>query len=112
MYLFQFRLGAEKSSSPPCMTANQSYLLLGTVGAVDMGGASTQIAVEVPNNLLDAFSEKEKSKVVEVNLGCRESDKNHRYRLFVKSFLGYGANEAISRYHRHLILSQFEKDDR
>jgi len=82
----------------------------GTVGAIDMGGASMQIAVEVPKDInLNIFSEKDKPKVVDINLGCRDSDQSHRYRLFVTTFLGYGANEAIARYHRYLVLSQFEE---
>ena len=82
----------------------------GTVGAIDMGGASMQIAVEVTKDInLNIFSEKDKTKVVDVNLGCRASDKSHQYRLFVTTFLGYGANEAIARYHRYLVLSQFEE---
>ncbi len=81
-----------------------------TVGALDMGGASMQIAMEVTSDLsLQGFSDKDKSQVVEVNLGCRDHDTSHRYRLFVTTFLGYGANEAIARYHRHLLLSQLEE---
>ena len=51
------------------------------------------------------MQEKDKEQVVEINLGCRD-DSVHRYRLFVKTFLGFGANEAIARYHRNSILSQ------
>lgn len=78
-----------------------------TVGAMDMGGASMQIALEVTSDLkLGGFSQKEKEQVVEINLGCRDFDSVHRYRIFVTTFLGYGANEAISRYHRHLLMSE------
>lgn len=72
-----------------------------TVGAIDMGGASMQIAVEVTAQDISKFSTKDKGKVVEVNFSS-----SHHYKLFVTTFLGYGANEAIARYHRHLILSQ------
>ena len=78
-----------------------------TVGAIDMGGASMQIAVEVNKEDITQFSTKDKGKVVEINLGC-SSDTTHRYRLFVTTFLGYGANEAINRYHRQIILNQLE----
>ena len=78
-----------------------------------MGGASMQMAVEVTSDLyLTEFSEDDKAKVVEVNLGCRASDSSHRYKLFVKSFLGYGSNEAINRYRRSLILSQFDSSNK
>ena len=89
------------------------YLRPRTVGAIDMGGASMQIAMEVTSDLsLQGFSEKDKSQVVEVNLGCRDRDSKHRYRIFVTTFLGYGANEAIARYHRHVLLSQLTSKDR
>ena len=78
-----------------------------TVGAIDMGGASMQIAVEVTSQDISRFSQKDKGKVVEVNLGCSDSS-THNYKLYVTTFLGYGANEAIARYHRHLVLSQFK----
>ena len=45
-----------------------------------------QIAVEVTKDInLNIFSEKDKTKVVDVNLGCRDSDQSHQYRLFVTS---------------------------
>ena len=75
-----------------------------TVGALDMGGASMQIAMEVPHD--SVLSDREMSQVVDINLGCRDQDSGHKYRLFVTTFLGYGANEALARYRRQLILSQ------
>ena len=60
------------------------------------------------NRLLIHFQEADKGQVVEVNLGCRDHDSAHRYRIFVTTFLGYGANEAIARYHRHILLSQIK----
>ena len=55
------------------------------------------------------LQEKDKEQVVEINLGCRD-DSVQRYRLFVKTFLGFGANEAIARYHRNSVLSQKENE--
>jgi len=49
---------------------------------------------------------KERAEMVEINLGCKEHDTEHTYRLFVTTFLGYGANEAMARHRRDLILKQ------
>jgi len=77
-----------------------------TVGALDMGGASMQIALEITTNLqLEGMSEKDKSQVAEINLGCQEHDTEHTYRIFVTTFLGFGANEAMARHHRHIFLA-------
>lgn len=78
-----------------------------TVGAIDMGGASMQIAMEITSTLqLEGLSDHEKNQVVEINLGCKDHDVEHTYRVFVTTFLGYGANEAMARHRRNLILSQ------
>jgi len=84
-----------------------------TVGALDMGGASMQVALEITSNLqLQDMSEKEKSQIAEINLGCLEHDKEHTYRVFVTTFLGYGANEARARHQRNLFLQEWLKDDK
>jgi Golgi nucleoside diphosphatase len=44
--------------------------------------------------------------MVEINLGCKDHDTEHTYRLFVTTFLGYGANQAMARHRRDLILKQ------
>ena len=72
-----------------------------TVGALDMGGASMQAAMEITTNLqLEGMTDKDKSQVAEINLGCKEHDTEHTYRIFVTTFLGFGANEAMARHQR------------
>lgn len=44
-----------------------------------------------------------KSLIAEFNLGCTESDKDHTYRVYVTTFLGFGGNIARSRYEQQLI---------
>merc|ERR550517_1121095 len=76
-----------------------------TVGALDMGGASMQAAMEITTNLqLEGMTEKDKSQVAEINLGCQEHDTEHTYRVFVTTYLGFGANEAMRRHERTLFL--------
>ena len=54
------------------------------------------------------MQENERLQVEEINLGCSEDDTEHSYMVFVKTFLGYGANEALARHRRDLILEQIK----
>lgn len=79
-----------------------------TVGILDMGGASLQIAYEVPDS--GAFSspqqeEAAKSLLAEFNLGCDVQHAGHVYRVYVNTFLGFGGNFARQRY-EELVLNQ------
>ncbi|XP_040419645.1 LOW QUALITY PROTEIN: ectonucleoside triphosphate diphosphohydrolase 7 [Cygnus olor] len=79
-----------------------------TVGILDMGGASLQIAYEVPGS--GAFSspqqeEAAKSLLAEFNLGCDVQHTGHVYRVYVNTFLGFGGNFARQRY-EELVLNQ------
>ncbi|VIO86294.1 Uncharacterized protein BM_BM5276 [Brugia malayi] len=67
-----------------------------TVGIIDMGGASVQIAVEL--NLTSGTGE----SVESVNLSCNDNEQAYSYRLFVTTFLGYGVNEALRKYEQKL----------
>nr|XP_031362567.1 ectonucleoside triphosphate diphosphohydrolase 4 [Lonchura striata domestica] len=71
-----------------------------TVGILDMGGVSTQIAYEVPQN-----EEVAKSLLAEVNLGCDAHQTEHVYRVYVATFLGFGGNAARRRYEESLFSS-------
>jgi len=80
-----------------------------TVGALDMGGASMQVAMEITTNLqMEGMVEKDKDQVADINLGCMEHDTKHTYRVFVTTFLGFGANEAMHRHHRTVFLETAE----
>ncbi|NXN28313.1 ENTP7 diphosphohydrolase, partial [Nycticryphes semicollaris] len=85
-----------------------------TVGILDMGGASLQIAYEVPDS--GAFSspqqeEAAKSLLAEFNLGCDVQHTGHMYRVYVNTFLGFGGNFARQRY-EDLVLNQTSVQNR
>ncbi|UYV62412.1 ENTPD4 [Cordylochernes scorpioides] len=62
-----------------------------TLGVLELGGASLQVAYEVANK-------SGPSPVVEINLGCRDHDPTHRHLVAVSTYLGLGANTAHSTY--------------
>uniref|UniRef100_UPI003590127E ectonucleoside triphosphate diphosphohydrolase 4 isoform X1 n=1 Tax=Myxine glutinosa TaxID=7769 RepID=UPI003590127E len=79
-----------------------------TVGILDMGGASTQIAYEVPKSVRFSSAQQEnvaKSLLSEFNLGCIEHQLQHDYRIYVATFLGSGANAVRERY-EELLFNQ------
>ncbi|NXS83181.1 ENTP4 diphosphohydrolase, partial [Erpornis zantholeuca] len=82
-----------------------------TVGILDMGGVSTQIAYEVPKSdwdhpfLVLLQEEVAKNLLAEFNLGCDAHQTEHEYRVYVATFLGFGGNAARQRYEDNLISS-------
>lgn len=77
-----------------------------TVGIMDMGGASLQIAYEVPGAInFNSPQEEEagKSVLAEFNLGCDVEHTQHVYRVYVTTFLGFGGNMARQRYEDQLF---------
>ncbi|CAF0855109.1 unnamed protein product [Rotaria sp. Silwood1] len=68
-----------------------------TVGVLDMGGASAQIAFEVSN------ATPEIGGVEEFSLGYDEHQEAFKYKIYVRTFLGYGANKAFEKYIDRII---------
>lgn len=87
-------------------TDRKSHMRKRTVGVLDMGGASIQIAYEVPTSVTFNVKEMEaKDLLVEFNLGCTKEDSDHSYRVYVSTFLGFGANSARDRYESWLRVN-------
>uniref|UniRef100_A0A8C0E1K6 nucleoside-triphosphate phosphatase n=1 Tax=Balaenoptera musculus TaxID=9771 RepID=A0A8C0E1K6_BALMU len=79
-----------------------------TVGILDMGGASLQIAYEVPTStsvLSPQQEEAAKILLAEFNLGCDVQHTEHVYRVYVTTFLGFGGNFARQRY-EDLVMNE------
>ncbi|CAL8353119.1 unnamed protein product [Boreogadus saida] len=79
-----------------------------TVGIMDMGGASLQIAYEVPSAVTFSSPQEEeagKSLLAEFNLGCDVDKTQHVYRVYVTTFLGFGGNMARQRYEDLVVNS-------
>ncbi|KAL3121834.1 hypothetical protein niasHT_002062 [Heterodera trifolii] len=72
-----------------------------TAGMIDMGGASAQIAYELPLGHSDAATDGQEN-VQLLNLGCRDDESRFRFRLFVTTFLGFGVNEGAKAYEKLL----------
>ncbi|XP_075904855.1 ectonucleoside triphosphate diphosphohydrolase 7-like [Nelusetta ayraudi] len=84
-----------------------------TVGIIDMGGASLQIAYEVPNAVTFSSPQEEeaaKSVLAEFNLGCDVEHTQHVYRVYVTTFLGFGGNMARQRYEDQLLNDTLAKN--
>lgn len=74
-----------------------------TVGVMDMGGASLQIAFEISQQV--EFSSE---NVVEINLGCGAHDNQHKHRVYSRTYLGYGSNTARSKYYNSLLRQRLK----
>ncbi|KAK2817459.1 hypothetical protein Q5P01_025650 [Channa striata] len=84
-----------------------------TVGIMDMGGASLQIAYEVPSAIMFNSPQEEeagKSVLAEFNLGCDVEHTQHVYRVYVTTFLGFGGNMARQRYEDQLFNNTLSKN--
>ena len=74
---------------------NRTIWRASTVGMLDMGGGSVQIAFEMAKDT--KVPRLQEHLTTTVNLGCRDHELEHQYRLYVSTFLGYGANQAMTR---------------
>uniref|UniRef100_A0AAQ6AQ33 nucleoside-triphosphate phosphatase n=1 Tax=Amphiprion ocellaris TaxID=80972 RepID=A0AAQ6AQ33_AMPOC len=84
-----------------------------TVGIMDMGGASLQIAYEVPSAITFSSPQEEeagKSVLADFNLGCDVEHTQHVYRVYVTTFLGFGGNMARQRYEDQLVNNTLAKN--
>jgi len=69
-----------------------------TVGTIEIGGASLQIAYEVaPNESVPAELR------ATINLGCDAHATVHEYKIYVTTFLGYGTDLARKRYIDNMV---------
>lgn len=41
--------------------------------------------------------------IVEINLGCGIRDNQHKHRVYTNTYLGYGTNEARSKYYKSVV---------
>ncbi|XP_022341260.2 ectonucleoside triphosphate diphosphohydrolase 7-like [Crassostrea virginica] len=76
-----------------------------TVGMLDMGGGSMQIAFEITSKYDNIPSH----RLAEFNLGCKNNDLDHTYRVYVTTFLGFGANEAREHYEEYLLATSADQ---
>lgn len=67
-----------------------------TVGTMEIGGASLQIAYEIPSNVSVPAD-----LGATINLGCDVHADSHEYKVYVTTFLGYGADVARKKYIKH-----------
>jgi Golgi nucleoside diphosphatase len=84
----------------PVLIGGRQFYRKATVGMIDMGGGSVQIAFEIDQNknLPPGAAE----LLADIDLGHGKASVHHRYRLYVTTFLGLGANSAKRSYERML----------
>ncbi|XP_039269673.1 ectonucleoside triphosphate diphosphohydrolase 7-like [Styela clava] len=89
------------------MTAHKQTQRLPTVGVIDMGGASMQIAFEVNRDDRKDYSK----QIMEINLGCNEHKSEHEYTVFIDTFLHKGGNAVRSIYERDIVLDFYSENN-
>ncbi|KAF0297386.1 Ectonucleoside triphosphate diphosphohydrolase 7 [Amphibalanus amphitrite] len=111
--LGRFRHGHDGPTVTVETVSDQPIRRLETVGALDMGGASMQIGFEITSaEQLKALEGKvHRASMATINLGCADHDREHTYRVYVTTFLGYGANEAYRR-HSEAVRARYTNTTR
>lgn len=71
-----------------------------TVGIIDMGGASLQVAFEIKS---DSVPPDVSKQILDVNLGCDSHTSDHEYKVIVETFLHKGGNMVRKKYEKDLI---------
>uniref|UniRef100_A0A914KGR6 Uncharacterized protein n=1 Tax=Meloidogyne incognita TaxID=6306 RepID=A0A914KGR6_MELIC len=79
-----------------------------TAGMIDMGGASTQIAFELPFNLNEQQSKEEEDENIQI-IQLISSTKQFLFKIFVTTFLGFGVNEGAKKYEK-LLWSKINRN--
>lgn len=79
---------------------------LPTVGVIDMGGASMQIAFEVDKDHMKY----DPKQIMEINLGCDEHKSEHEYKVFIDTFLHKGGNAVRSTYERDILVDFYSQN--
>ena len=75
---------------------------------IDMGGASTQIAFELPFNLNEQQSKEEEDENIQI-IQLISSTKQFLFKIFVTTFLGFGVNEGAKKYEK-LLWSKINRN--
>lgn len=91
-----------------------------TIGMLEMGGASVQIAFEITSKYeLEEIKQRRSVKstadmqdvLAEFNLGCSSHDTDHSYLLYVTTYLGLGANVARETYLKTFLTNVLQKSN-
>lgn len=81
-----------------------NHLRKETAGTIEIGGASLQIAYEVPRN-----ETVPQDKSATINLGCDVHETIHEYKVYVTTHLGYGTDLARKRYVANMYAANKDK---
>lgn len=101
------KFGHELNDDPliPVEVSGKIHVRKKTVGMLDLGGASLQMALELPQTY-SVYDPRVKQNLFEFNLGCSTNEFSHKYKLYAKTFLGHGSDRTRSEYVEWLVGSR------